>query len=247
LGTFDPRPWVREYTTHDVETPRLLRVFARAAIHEPLRKLGLAKKVPLRGRHKTTPPETPLGLQPGDLVVHAEHGIGRYDGLEAVTADDAPHDCLRLIYDGNEKLYLPVENIEVLSRYGSETQGVALDKMGGVGWQTRKARMKSRIRDMAAGLIRVAAERKVREAMKGIKEGGQAVAAAALASLGDFAPPTLLAQAARLQAVTRFFNLVITNVPGPQHTLDSGGRRLLDIFPVVRPMVEVNPSERTMK
>src|SRR5229473_7128919 len=54
--------------------------------------------------------------------------------------------------------------------------------------------------------------RKVREAMKGIKEGGQAVAAAALASLGDFAPPTLLAQAARLQAVTRFFNLLITNV-----------------------------------
>ncbi|MBV9116749.1 MAG: DEAD/DEAH box helicase, partial [Acetobacteraceae bacterium] len=101
----------------------------------------------------------------GDLVVHQEYGIGRYDGLETLTVSGAAHDCLRLIYDGNEKLYLPVENIEVLSRFGSETQGVALDKMGGVGWQTRKARMKSRIRDMAAGLIRVAAERRVRDAI----------------------------------------------------------------------------------
>src|SRR5713226_4216328 len=68
--------------------------------------------------------------------------------------------------------------------------------------------------------------RKVREAMKGIKEGGQAVAAAALASLSDFAPPTLLAQAARLQAVTRFFNLLVTNVPGPQFPLYLLGREM---------------------
>jgi transcription-repair coupling factor (superfamily II helicase) len=100
----------------------------------------------------------------GDLVVHQEYGIGRYDGLEALRVTGAPHDCLRLIYDGNEKLYLPVENIEVLSRYGSETQGVALDRLGGAGWQTRKARMKQRIRDMAAELIRVAATRQIRDA-----------------------------------------------------------------------------------
>jgi transcription-repair coupling factor (superfamily II helicase) len=100
----------------------------------------------------------------GDLVVHQEYGIGRYDGLTTLTVSDAPHDCLRLIYDGNEKLFLPVENIELLSRYGSEQQGVALDKLGGTGWQTRKARMKNRIRDMAAALIRTAAERKVRSA-----------------------------------------------------------------------------------
>src|SRR6266849_311211 len=75
--------------------------------------------------------------------------------------------------------------------------------------------------------------RKVREAMKGIKEGGQAVAAAALASLSDFAPPTLLAQAARLQAVTRFFNLVVTNVPGPQFPLYLLGRQLRGCYPQV--------------
>ncbi|MGH7154540.1 MAG: CarD family transcriptional regulator, partial [Acetobacteraceae bacterium] len=85
----------------------------------------------------------------GDLVVHQEYGIGRYDGLMTLTVTGAPHDCLRLIYDGDEKLFLPVENIEVLSRFGSEGQGVALDKLGGTGWQTRKARMKQRIRDMA--------------------------------------------------------------------------------------------------
>jgi transcription-repair coupling factor (superfamily II helicase) len=101
----------------------------------------------------------------GDLVVHQEYGIGRYDGLETVTVGQAPHDCLRLIYDGAEKLFLPVENIELLSRFGSEQHGVALDKLGGAGWQTRKAKMKQRIRDMAGELIRIAAERRLRDAV----------------------------------------------------------------------------------
>ena len=100
----------------------------------------------------------------GDLVVHQDHGIGRYDGLVTLTVNDAPHDCLRLLYDGDDKLFLPVENIEMLSRFGSETAGVGLDKLGGVSWQTRKAKMKSRIRDMAGELIRIAAARKLREA-----------------------------------------------------------------------------------
>ena len=100
----------------------------------------------------------------GDLVVHQDYGIGRYEGLEIVRVGPAPHDCLRLIYDGNEKLYLPVENIELLSRFGSEGGAAALDKLGGAGWQARKARMKQRIRDMAGELIRTAANRRVRDA-----------------------------------------------------------------------------------
>jgi transcription-repair coupling factor (superfamily II helicase) len=100
----------------------------------------------------------------GDLVVHQEYGIGRYDGLATLHVTGAPHDCLKLIYDGGEKLFLPVENIEVLSRYGSDQQGVALDKLGGTAWQSRKARMKSRIRDMAGELIRIAATRQIRDA-----------------------------------------------------------------------------------
>ena len=101
-------------------------------------------------------------LAPGDLVVHIDHGIGRYDGLETLDVSGAPHDCLRLVYDGGDKLFVPVENIEVLSRFGSEDAGVALDKLGGAGWQGRKARVKKRLKDMADALLRIAAERELR-------------------------------------------------------------------------------------
>jgi transcription-repair coupling factor (superfamily II helicase) len=99
----------------------------------------------------------------GDLVVHQDHGIGRYDGLEAVVVNGAAHDCLRLLYDGGV-LFLPVENIDLLSRFGQEGDGVSLDKLGGAAWQARKAKAKNKIQDMAAGLISLAAERQMREA-----------------------------------------------------------------------------------
>jgi transcription-repair coupling factor (superfamily II helicase) len=103
-------------------------------------------------------------LSAGDLVVHVDHGIGRFHGLRAIEAAGAPHDCLEIHYAGGDKLFLPVENIELLSRYGSEGAGVELDRLGGAGWQSRKARMKNRIREMASELIKVAAERQLREA-----------------------------------------------------------------------------------
>jgi transcription-repair coupling factor (superfamily II helicase) len=103
-------------------------------------------------------------LTPGDLVVHIEHGVGRYDGLTSIPVGKAPHDCVALSYAGGDKLYVPVENIDVLSRYGSESDGVALDKLGGVGWQNRKARMKQRIREIAGDLIATAALRALRVA-----------------------------------------------------------------------------------
>ncbi|HEV7265625.1 MAG TPA: transcription-repair coupling factor [Falsiroseomonas sp.] len=108
----------------------------------------------------------------GDLVVHQDHGIGRYDGLETIDVSGAPHECLRLVYDGGDKLFLPVENIEILSRFGSESAGVALDKLGGGAWQARKAKAKQRIADMAAALIRVAAERATKEAIAAIPPEG---------------------------------------------------------------------------
>ncbi|MBW7926397.1 MAG: DEAD/DEAH box helicase, partial [Burkholderiaceae bacterium] len=103
-------------------------------------------------------------LAVGDLVVHVDHGIGRFAGLTTIEAAGAPHDCLELHYAGGDKLFLPVENIELLSRYGSEETVVELDRLGGSGWQTRKARMKSRIREIAHELLKVAAERLTREA-----------------------------------------------------------------------------------
>jgi len=103
-------------------------------------------------------------LSEGDLVVHVEHGIGRYDGLIAIEVAGHPHDCLRVLYDGNDKLFVPVENLDVLTRFGSEQAGVALDKLGSGAWQARKAKLKKRIRDMADQLIAVAAQRQVRQA-----------------------------------------------------------------------------------
>jgi WS/DGAT/MGAT family acyltransferase len=73
----------------------------------------------------------------------------------------------------------------------------------------------------------------VREAMRGLKSSGQAVGAEMITSLADFAPPTILSQAARLQAAQRFFNLTVTNVPGPQFPLYLLGRRLCRVYPLV--------------
>jgi transcription-repair coupling factor (superfamily II helicase) len=101
-------------------------------------------------------------LTPGDLVVHADHGIGRYEGLTQIPVQKAPHDCVALSYAGGDKLYVPVENIDILSRYGSDAEGVALDRLGGEAWQRRKSRMKERIREIAGDLIKVAAERALR-------------------------------------------------------------------------------------
>ncbi|HTN96352.1 MAG TPA: transcription-repair coupling factor [Nordella sp.] len=104
------------------------------------------------------------GLDEGSIVVHAEHGIGRFIGLRTIEAAGAPHACLELVYADEAKLFLPVENIELLSRYGSEGSDAVLDKLGGVAWQARKAKLKKRLLDMAGGLIRIAAERLTRHA-----------------------------------------------------------------------------------
>jgi len=101
-------------------------------------------------------------LSPGDLVVHADHGIGRYEGLTQIPVSKVPHDCVALEYARGDKLYVPVENIELLSRYGSESEGVSLDSLGGEAWQRRKSRMKERIREIAGELIKVAAMRATR-------------------------------------------------------------------------------------
>ncbi len=101
-------------------------------------------------------------LSPGDLVVHVDHGVGRYKGLETIEAMGAPHECLALEYAGGDRLFLPVENIELLSRYGHE-EGL-LDRLGGGAWQAKKAKLKERIRQIADKLIRVAAERELRSA-----------------------------------------------------------------------------------
>ncbi|MGB1871668.1 MAG: transcription-repair coupling factor [Candidatus Puniceispirillaceae bacterium] len=103
-------------------------------------------------------------LEEGDLVVHAEHGIGRYEGLMIIDSSGGPHDCLQIVYAGGDKLYLPVENIEMLSRYGSAGTDAQLDRLGGAAWQARVARIKGRVRIMAEQLINIAAQRQTARA-----------------------------------------------------------------------------------
>jgi transcription-repair coupling factor (superfamily II helicase) len=103
-------------------------------------------------------------LNRGDLVVHLDHGIGKYLGLEPITVGQSQHDCVMLEYHGGDKLYIPVENIDVLSRYGSSEEAVPLDRLGGEAWQKRRARLKERIRAIANELLKTAAARALRKA-----------------------------------------------------------------------------------
>ncbi|MEX0645766.1 MAG: transcription-repair coupling factor, partial [Parvularculaceae bacterium] len=101
-------------------------------------------------------------LQVGDLIVHVDHGVGRYAGLKTLEVQGAPHDCLQLEYAGGDRLFLPVENIELLSRFGSDDPHAVLDRLGGAGWQGRKSRMRARIKMLAAELIAIAAKREMK-------------------------------------------------------------------------------------
>lgn len=101
-------------------------------------------------------------LSPGDLVVHVDHGLGRFEGLRTIEVQGAPHDCLFIMYAGNDRLFLPVENIELLSRYGSDEEGAQLDRLGGGAWQAKKAKLKERIREIAEELIKTAAARELK-------------------------------------------------------------------------------------
>ncbi len=103
-------------------------------------------------------------LNVGELVVHIEHGIGRFLGLENIIAGGAPHDCLKLLFAHDDKLFVPVENIDVISRYGSDDENVQLDVLGGVAWQAKKAKVKEKIKDIAEKLIKIAAERHLKSA-----------------------------------------------------------------------------------
>jgi transcription-repair coupling factor (superfamily II helicase) len=95
----------------------------------------------------------------GELIVHREHGIGKFEGLVTVEVGSTRHDCLKLIYDGGDKLFLPVENIDLVSRYGTAEGEIALDKLGGVAWQKRKSALKKRLKMAAEALLKVAAAR----------------------------------------------------------------------------------------
>ncbi|MFP4314304.1 MAG: transcription-repair coupling factor [Alphaproteobacteria bacterium] len=105
-------------------------------------------------------------LNEGDLVVHIDHGVGKFVALETLKAAGTLHDCLKIEYAGGDKLYVPVESLEVLARFGGDEGTVQLDKLGGAGWQARKARVKKDLMAMADHLLSIAAARKLKKAQK---------------------------------------------------------------------------------
>ena len=99
-------------------------------------------------------------IEQGDLVTHIEHGIGRYLGLSTISADGISHECLKIEYAGNGILHLPVENIALVSLYGeADSDHKTLDRLGQASWQSRKARVRGLIKDIAEKLIALAAKR----------------------------------------------------------------------------------------
>ena len=100
-----------------------------------------------------------------DLIVHVDHGIGQFQGLKTLNILDSDHDCIEIRYQNSDKLFIPVENIELLSKYGGSLI-VELDRLGASSWQLRKANAKNKIKDIAGTLIQTAAERELRSAKK---------------------------------------------------------------------------------
>ena len=101
-------------------------------------------------------------LKAGDYVVHVDHGIGRFEGLQTIESGGTQREFMLLIYADNSKLFVPVERLDLVSRFSSgESAEVALDRLGGIGWQKTKAKAKRAMRDMADELLRLYAERKL--------------------------------------------------------------------------------------
>ena len=101
-----------------------------------------------------------------DLIVHVDHGIGRFKGLKNLTVIESQHDCVEISYFNEDRLYIPVENIELLSKYSGNNEHVELDKLGTSHWQFRKANAKKKINEIADELIKTAAVRSVKKAPK---------------------------------------------------------------------------------
>ena len=103
-------------------------------------------------------------LKIGDYVVHNAHGIGIYNGIHVLTTNDISRDYIEVLYSGKDKLYIPVEKIDLLSKYvGKEGMTPKINKMDGIDWRKTKARVKKRVADMADKLLKLYAERESRK------------------------------------------------------------------------------------
>ncbi len=99
-------------------------------------------------------------LTKGSILVHSEYGLCRFVDIKKINIDDSNHDCIELEFADNQKLFLPVENLNYITKYGNNDEGNApLDKLGASYWQKRKAEAKKQIKDAAKKLMSIAAKR----------------------------------------------------------------------------------------
>ncbi|MDZ7372971.1 MAG: transcription-repair coupling factor [candidate division KSB1 bacterium] len=125
------------------------------------------------GRERRPLPAKPLvpfsplrrlrSLNKGDYVVHADYGIGRFEGLQKIRVAGAERECVVLTYEGGDRVYVPLERMDRIEKYSSR-EGVQpkLSRLGSVEWERLKARAKDRVKEIARELIRINAERKLR-------------------------------------------------------------------------------------
>ena len=124
-------------------------------------KISRLKKKPLKQAEEVLLEASSLSA--GDFIVHEDHGVGKFLGLQTIPILKIPHDCVALEYAGGDKLYVPVENINTLTRYGNENIQADLDRLGSGHWQLRKAKVKNLIQETAHKLIALEAERQMKE------------------------------------------------------------------------------------
>ena len=99
-------------------------------------------------------------LSQGSLLVHSEYGVCRFNNIKKIDLNDSVHDCLELEFADNQKLFLPVENLNYITKYGNEDENnINLDRLGASSWQKRKAEAKKKIKEAAKKLIKIASKR----------------------------------------------------------------------------------------
>ncbi len=102
-------------------------------------------------------------LEVGDYVVHNIHGIGIYNGIKTLTSNGISRDYIEVLYLGTDKIYIPVEKIDLLTKYsGKEGAAPKINKLGGLEWKKTKARVKEKVKDVAEKLLKLYAEREKR-------------------------------------------------------------------------------------
>ena len=102
----------------------------------------------------------------GDLVVHINHGVGKFNCLTKKKINNFEHEFIELLYHNDDKLLIPIENLELISKYGFSNQTVKLDKLGLQNWQFKKATLKKKIKQIASDLIQTAAKRKLTKSLE---------------------------------------------------------------------------------